>query len=86
MAHATPSEDCLIHCTDDITTVNTLKDIDSWKSLLVAAETREYLPVLEYRNVDGIPAITYHPRSRKIFTMKRDLEKSQATKQIWTRH
>ena len=44
MAHATPSKDCLIHCTDDITTVNTLRDIDSWKSLLVAAETREYLP------------------------------------------
>ena len=42
MAHATPSKDCLIHCTDDITTVNTLRYIDSWKSLLVAAETREY--------------------------------------------
>ena len=79
MAHATPSKDCLIHCTDDITTVNTLRDIDSWKSLLVAAETREYLPVLEYRNVDGIPAITYHPKCRKIFTMKRDLEKIKSS-------
>ena len=32
MAYAT-AEDCLKHCTDD--TVNTLREIYSWKSLLV---------------------------------------------------
>ena len=66
MAHTTP-KDCMIHCTDDITTVNTLHDIDSWKSLIVAAE---YMRV--YRDVDGIPTITCHQKSQQIFTMKRD--------------
>ena len=29
--------------------------------------------------MDGIPAITYHPKCRKIFTMKRDLEKMKSS-------
>ena len=80
MADAKPSIDCLIHCTDEKTTITSLRDLDSWYTLLNAAEIREYLPVLRYKEVEGIPEITYHPKCRKIFTMKRDLQVIKSSK------
>ena len=51
------------------------KDLSSWKTLLAAAKTRKYDPLLHFENEDtAIPEITYHSKCRKFFIMKRDLD------------
>ena len=53
-------------------------DIQSWKSLLNAAEIRQYKPILDLvETLKGkeIPDIRYHRKCRSIFTMKKDLDR-----------
>ena len=51
------------------------KDISSWTTLLTAAKTRNYEPLLKFENIDtNIPDISYHSKCRKLFILKRDLE------------
>ena len=73
---------CIIHSESFISDqhLNTLiapKDIQSWKSLLKAAELRCHEPLLELaKTVSGndIPDIVYHRFCRRVFNMKRDLD------------
>ena len=71
---------CIIHCCDDKSdNLTSLKDYESWQSLLKAAKVRNHKAILDVArntNEGEIPAnVTYHRRCRSIFTMKRDLEK-----------
>jgi len=69
---------CIIHCTDESGELSALHDIQSWKSLLKAAEIRQYKPILdlvESLKDEEIPDICYHRKCRSIFTMKKDLER-----------
>lgn len=69
---------CIIHCSaDDSDALVYPQDLNSWKSLLRAAEIRQHTPVLDLA-VDleegKIPDVQYHRKCRSIFTMKRDLD------------
>ena len=66
--------DCIIHCSDATGELSSLQDPKSWKSLLNAAEIRDYKPVLALKGND-MPQIAYHRKCRSIFTMKKDLER-----------
>ena len=69
---------CIIHCTDESGELSALHDIQSWKSLLKAAEIRQCKPILdlvESLKDEEIPDICYHRKCRSIFTMKKDLER-----------
>ena len=68
---------CIIHCTDENGELTAPHDIQSWKSLLNAAEIRQYKPILdlvETLKEKEIPDIRYHRKCRSIFTMKKDLD------------
>lgn len=79
-----PRMTCLIHCSDeDSDHMVSPQNLESWKTLLKAAEIREHGPVLELAKdlPDGeIPAIQYHRMCRSIFTMKRLLKECIAKK------
>ena len=50
----------------------------SWKTLVRAAEIRQYVPILDLAKTvvgEELPTITYHRKCRSIFTMKRNLDK-----------
>ena len=69
---------CIIHCTDENGELTAPHDIQSWKSLLNAAEIRQYKPILdlvETLKEKEIPDIRYHRKCRSIFTMKKDLDR-----------
>ena len=71
---------CIIHTSDDDphTGLTSPRDLDSWKTLLRAARLRQHQPLLKVAEnlPDGdVPAVYYHLKCRKLFTMKRDLEK-----------
>ena len=76
-------EYCIIHCSDDDSSLIKPKDLDSWKTLLTAATIRNHRPLLDladHTNEGEIPPVSYHRKCRSIFTMKRDLEQiSQKT-------
>ena len=58
--------------------MSSLKDLESWKSLLNAAVIRNHEEVLDIAKTlkEGeVPQISYHPKCRSIFTIKRDLQK-----------
>lgn len=72
-----PQVECIIHCSDDEGRLVSVKDDDSWKTLLRAAQVRNHAPVLELAKdiPEGhIPAIHYHRKCRSIFTMKKLLD------------
>ena len=48
-----PQMECTIHCSDDEDKLVSLKSVDSWKTLLRAAQIRNHEPVLE--QAEGIP-------------------------------
>ena len=53
------------------------KTYESWKTLLKAAEVRQYGPITDVAKElreNELPKIHYHRRCRSIFTMKRDLD------------
>ena len=71
---------CIIHTSDEDphTGLTSPRDLNSWKTLLRAARLRQHQPLLKIAQnlLDGdVPAIYYHLKCRKLFTMKRDLEK-----------
>ena len=71
--------ECLIHCPyeDQNASLIAPKDINSWKSLLRAAEIRQHAPILHIAKDlpdDIIPPVTYHRKCRSIFTMKKDVD------------
>ncbi|XP_019613858.1 PREDICTED: uncharacterized protein LOC109461832 [Branchiostoma belcheri] len=73
---------CAIHCTDETTSLASLKDLDSWKTLLNAAVIRNHKGILDIAKTvkEGeLPQISYHRKCRSIFTLKRDLEKLSQT-------
>ena len=69
-----------------------MQDTQSWKTLLRAAGSRQYTPILDLaKTVKGEehPNIMYHRKCRSIFTMKRDLdnmckEKNQSNESVTT--
>lgn len=70
---------CIIHTTDEGSSngLKTLKDLESWKTLLKAAKLRQHKPLLEIAenlSEEDFPNIHYHSKCLKLFTMKRDLE------------
>ena len=71
---------CIIHCTDqDNHQLISPQCVDSWKTLLKAAQIRKHEPLLELAKdipEEHIPDIKYHRKYHRIFTMKRELENS----------
>ena len=68
-------EQCIIDMCEDVSNLITPKDIDSWKTLLKAADIQNCKPgVLEAaKTVDkgAIPtSVMYHRKCRSLFTMK----------------
>ena len=73
--------DCLniVHCTTDSGDLYSVQDLQSWKTLVRAAEVRQYAPTLDHAKTVGgeeLSTITYYRKCRNIFTLKRDLERS----------
>ena len=69
-----PRLTCIIHCSDDTDNLITPKSVDSWNTLLRAAQIRQHDPILELAKdtPEGeIPALNYHRKCRSIFTMKK---------------
>ena len=53
-------------------------DLESWKTLVSAAQIRNYQPVLDIvfnKNDEQIPSIFYHRKCRSLFTMKKALDR-----------
>lgn len=76
---------CIIHCSscDDNEKLVSLKDIDSWNSLLEASRIRNHRAILginERLKENEIPKISYHRKCRALFTLKRELEKIKKRK------
>ena len=71
---------CIIH-KESITTDGKLTspiDLTSWKTLLKAAQIRNYQPLLDIaQNLeeDEVPEVLYHRQCRSLFTLKRDIDK-----------
>ena len=64
---------CIIHCTDDSSDLVNPKDVESWKTLLQAAQIRNYQEIVELSkslSKGEVPLIYYHRKCRSIFTMK----------------
>ena len=79
-------DECIIHCSDETGDLVSLKDLESWKTLLNAAVIRNLEGILSIAKTlkEGeIPRISYHRKCRSIFTLKRDLKKlSQSVIQV----
>ena len=63
--------DCLniIHCTKDSGDLSSVKDLQSWKTLVRVAEIRQYAPILDLTKTVGgeeLPTPTYHHKCRNI--------------------
>lgn len=72
-----PKMECIIHCSDDKDKLVSLQGVDSWKTLLRAAQIRNHAPILEMVEdlPEGkIPILYYHRKCRSIFTMKKLLD------------
>lgn len=71
---------CIIHTTDEDPNagLTSPRDLDSWSTLLRAARLRQHqaiLTVAENLKEGELPQIHYHLKCRKLFTMKRALDK-----------
>ena len=69
--------DCLRHCTKYSGELSLVQDMQSWKTLVRAAEIRQYAPILDLAKTmvgEELPTITYQRKCRSNFTMKRDLD------------
>ena len=67
---------CIIHCTDDNTTLISPNSLDSWKTLQKAGEIRDHEGILSVQVADDqIPnGVFYHRKCRSTFTHKHDLD------------
>ncbi|KAG0711467.1 hypothetical protein GWK47_020543 [Chionoecetes opilio] len=82
-----PRLECIIHCSDDNENLISPQTVDSWKTLLRAAQIRRHEPILElaeYTLEGEIPALNYHRKCRSIFTMKKGLNGILAQKEKTT--
>ena len=75
-------DDCVIHSTSELATAPLveLRDLDSWKTLLRAAQIHEHQPLLdiaESLKPNELPEVKYHAKCRKLFTMKKLLDSIQ---------
>lgn len=71
--------DCIIHCSDEDSNSHLVspKNLDSWKTLLRAAEIRGHIQILDIAkelSEREIPPVLYHRKCRSIFTMKKLLD------------
>ena len=72
-------DECIIHCSDETGDLVSLKDLESWKTLLNAAVIRNYegiLSISKTLNEGEIPRISYHRKCRSIFTFKEGSKKA----------
>ena len=72
-------KDCFVHCSNEGPDSKLIKpqDLNSWLTLLKAAEIRKHAPVLELVKDlpnGAIPEVYYHRKCRSIFTMKKLLD------------
>ena len=70
------NETCMIHCTDDSTPLVSIQSLQSWETILNAAQIRKDMRVLKVaKQLDDnvFPKIKYH--RKQIFTMESSLEK-----------
>ena len=67
-----PQLECMIHCSDDNGNLISPQSVDSWKTLLRAAEIRHHQPIFDIEDTpEGeILALNYHRKCCSIFTMK----------------
>ncbi|CAH3186638.1 unnamed protein product, partial [Porites evermanni] len=75
--------ECIIHCSEETGDLVSLKDHESWKTLLNAAVIRNHegiLTIAKTLKEGEIPRISYHGKCRGIFTLKRDLKKRDLKK------
>lgn len=82
-----PRVECIIHCTKDTDRLISPQTIESWKTLLRAAQIRHHDPVLDVAKdtPEGeVPVIHYHRKCRIIFTMKKTLDAILAKEQATT--
>lgn len=71
-------EECIIHCCNDTGESATLKDLESWKTLLNTAIIGIHEPILEIAKTLGegeLTKVTYHRQCRSTFTLKRNFDK-----------
>ena len=72
------SETCIIHCTDDSTPLVSIKDLQSWETIVNAGRIWKDLQILKIADQVGdnvLSNIKYHRKYRQISTMKSSLEK-----------
>ena len=72
-----PKLGCIIHCSSDDSKPATLQSVESWKSLLRAAQIRQHTPLLELSTglqENQVPHIQYHRKCCSVFTMKCQLD------------
>ena len=73
---------CIIHCTDDNTTLISPNSLDSWKTLQKAGQIRDHEGILSVQVADDqIPnGVFYHRKCRSTFTHKHDLDRITKSK------
>ena len=68
---------CYVADADNVVLTSPI-DLESWKTLVSAAQIRNYQPVLDIvfnTNDEQIPSIFYHRKCRSLFTMKKALDR-----------
>ena len=73
-----PRMDCIIHCSDDDSNLVAPQNIDSWNTLLRAAEIRGCSPIIDLAKElpeGSVPSVLYHRKCHSIFTMKKYLDR-----------
>ena len=70
------TERCIIHyeSVESLTELVQLRDLESWKNFLKAAEIRDYAPLIGISTQeDEFPKVSYHATCHSLFTLKRVL-------------
>ena len=77
------SKTCVI-CqeTVPVAELNKPKDIQSWTTLLKAAEMQKFSPILFYKSCTEVPDISYHLEYRKIFVHKKRLQRLKVQEEM----
>lgn len=72
------NETCIICLKDTTESLSSLNSLESWKTLLHAAEVREHQGIISVSSTlkpGEVPQVKHHRTCRSVFTLKRDLEK-----------
>lgn len=73
-----PMTDCFIHCSNDILKLVAPTNVESWNTLLRAANISGHSPILDLAKdlpEGSIPSLFYHRKCRSIFIMKKLLDR-----------